>query len=159
MKSSTWIGLFLVLFGIYTVLEPYKIPYLSPLFTWESLFVLIGLIVVVGNVSRGKKGGSLFPGILLLGFGIHFLAVKWVYGWPTGWFMFALIFGLAFLADYVTNRLQNHLYLGLLFLFIAAYHYYPVKEKLTFLLSKWWPFLLMGIGGFLLFRGWRGKRR
>lgn len=156
---GAWIGIFLLLFGLYLLVEPYHLPYIDLLFTWQSLFLLIGVMLVMSGMKEGKKGGSLLPGFLLIGIGLHYLAVRWIHGWPNAWYMLALLFGVAFFIEYGRLRNRRDLILSLLFFGIVAYNYYPVQRGLTFLLSKWWPVIIILIGAFLLIRENRGKRR
>lgn len=149
----------LLFLGLYSLIEPYSFPYAPLILTWQTLFLLGGMIWIIAGIREGKKGGSLFPGILLIGYGAQHLLVRTVHGWPSAWYMIAFWFGLAFLLSYANSKNRKELLFGLLFIGIAAYNYYPVHQGLTFLLSKWWPLIAIAVGAFLLLRGSRGKRR
>ncbi len=156
-KHSTIISLLLIGIGIYFLLQQYSIPYLSQFSTWPTLLIIFG-VAFLFNSYKNKDRDSLFPGIVLLGLGIHFHALNDVDWWTNHWGMYTLIVGLAYLIH--SYKSKKSLTPGLLLTVISIIVLMPAiipswYTTFDFVYSKieqFWPFILIIIGSLLLFK-------
>lgn len=139
--------------GLYFLLQEYSIPMLSSFRSWPTILIILGLSFLSEAMLGGKKD-NIFPGVFLLGIGIHYHGLLTYSSWFQHWSIYLFIIGLAFFL-----RNQGGRKLGILLLVISA----------IFILLQWqpaWfqnlpilsfddisllPLILIGFGLYLLF--------
>jgi|SRR5690625_1295870 len=156
-KHSTIISLLLIGIGVYFLLQQYSIPYLSRFSTWPTLLIIFSIAFLINSYKNNDRD-SIFPGIVLLGLGVHFHALNFVDWWTNHWGMYTLIVGLAHLIGSYKGKksLTPGLILTIISLFVLMPAIIPSwHATFDFMYSKveqFWPFILIIIGGFLLFK-------
>lgn len=149
-------GIILLGFGLYFFLQQNHIEMFKDYYSWPTLLVLVG-VGFLGQGYGGKDYEAIFPGVILVGFGLHFHIVGKLDIWPDHIGVFILIISLGFLLRY--QKTKNGLFLGILFLIISIIllYYDEVLKWMGLLENKavsiinFWPLLLIVIGLYLLF--------
>ncbi|WP_440896012.1 LiaI-LiaF-like domain-containing protein [Amphibacillus sp. Q70] len=143
--------------GLYFLLQQWHIPFLSNFSTWPTLLILLGVSLLIHSyLSRDYD--KLFPGVILLGLGVHFHAVAIYPNWVEHWSIYAIIIGLAFLIRYQKTKVG--LYPGLIILFIGLFMLLSITNsqfsqsvhQFISLLENYWPIGLIVFGVYLLFK-------
>ena len=70
-QSKTFIGVLLIGFGLFFVLQQYSIPILSRFDTWPTILIILGMAFLAQGYLN-KQPESILPGGILTGLGIHF---------------------------------------------------------------------------------------
>ncbi|MGE8206065.1 LiaI-LiaF-like domain-containing protein [Heyndrickxia sp. NPDC080065] len=157
MKSQKiFPGIILLGFGLYFFLQQNHIEMFKDYYTWPTLLILVG-IGFLGQGYGGKDYEAILPGVILVGFGLHFHIAGKLSIWPDHIGVFILIISLGFLLRFQKTR--NGLFHGILFLIISIIllFYNEVFKWMGLLDTKFasilnfWPFLLIAIGLYLLF--------
>ncbi|WP_210366724.1 DUF5668 domain-containing protein [Bacillus sp. REN3] len=149
-------GIILLGFGIYFYLEQAKVSLFQEFYDWPTLLMIVGIAFLVQGY-RGRDYESIFPGVILVGFGIHFHIVNRFELWPDHLGAFILIIALGFLLRY--QKTGNGLFYGVLFLIIAGMLLFYDRVTRWFGLMgtdistawRFWPAALVIIGIYLLF--------
>ena len=154
MKNQrVFFGILLIGIGLFFLLDSLQLPFALPVFNWPMILLLIGIALLFHGLL-GKESQSLFPGTLLCGLGIHFLALDMFPFWPRSWGMYTLIVGIAFFVQYVKTKKGLLTSLVLLIISIANLFYSSFQFWLSHLLSMlggFWPLILIAIGVYFLF--------
>ncbi|WP_102274383.1 LiaI-LiaF-like domain-containing protein [Cytobacillus massiliigabonensis] len=157
MKNQRFFpGIILIGFGAYFYLEQSNIPVLQPYFTWPSLLIIIGVAFLFQGYGA-KEYYAILPGVILTGFGLHFHVVNRLELWPDHIGVFILILALGLLLQ--QQKTGSGLFQGLLFLLLSILllFYDRVIVWLGLLENgvsnvwKFWPVILILIGGYFLF--------
>ncbi|MFB6467956.1 LiaI-LiaF-like domain-containing protein [Cytobacillus sp. Hz8] len=149
-------GIILIGFGIYFFLQQSHILIFKEFYTWPTLLLIVGIAFLFQGYGA-KDYEAIFPGVILTGFGVHFHVVNRLEIWPNHIGTFILIIALAFLLRY--QKVGAGLFQGLLFFIIAIgllfYDkiggWFGLVEGQVSLIWKFWPIILVCIGGYLLF--------
>lgn len=149
-------GVILISFGMYFFFQQSNVDFPIPLYSWPTIFILIGIAFLCQSYL-GKNLEMILPGIIFLGVGFHFHTIKYFTIWPDHIGPIILFISLGFFLRYFKTR--NGLFYGWLFLLLAIFHLF--YEKIFAQLgnfknnlvdfSSFWPFVLIIIGGYLLF--------
>lgn len=133
-----------------------KISLFAEFISWPSLLMIVGIAFLCQGYG-GREYESIFPGVILTGFGLHFHLVNRLSIWPNSLGIFILIIALGFLLRY--QKLGTNLFYGLLFLALAclllfydkAMSWLGMLETNIANIAQLWPFALILIGVYLLF--------
>ncbi|WP_430509625.1 LiaF transmembrane domain-containing protein [Gottfriedia solisilvae] len=155
-KNRLFIGILLIGFGLYYFISKWHVPSLNIFTYWTTPILITGIALLV-QAFKGKETHYVFPGFIVLGFGIHFYAISHVDSWPNHWSVLTLIISIGML--FQSQRGKGDLLPGIL-LFIMSL-FFLFNEKLTTMLSslqsqvsyfqQYWPVLIALIGLYLLF--------
>lgn len=156
-KNRLFIGILLIGFGLFYFISKWQIPSLQFLNYWTTPLFITGIALLL-QAFKGKEQQYIFPGIIVLGFGIHFYASSHIEAWPDHWSVLTLIISIGML--FQSKKGKGDLLPGIL-LFIMSL-FFLFNEKLTTMLSslsfqvsyfqKYWPILIAVIGLYLLFK-------
>jgi hypothetical protein len=149
-------GITLIGFGSYFFLQQSGITVFQQFYTWPTLLIIVG-IAFLGQGYIAKDYEAILPGVILLGFGLHFHVVNRFEIWPDHIGSFILIIALGFLLRY--QKTGTGLLHGFLFLILAILllfydkiaNWFGVLETNVALAMKFWPALLVVVGVYLLF--------
>src|SRR4051812_15988499 len=75
-------GIILIGFGAYLFLQQFGFTFLQPFYSWPTLLIIVG-IAFLGQGYSAKESESILPGVVLVGFGLHFHVAGKVAFWPT----------------------------------------------------------------------------
>jgi len=156
-KQNDLTAYILIGVGLYFLLPHLNIPFLENFSTWPSLLIILGVSLLLHSyLSRDYH--RLFPGVILLGLGIHFHAVTLYPDWIDHWSIYAVIIGLAFLIRY--QKTKAGLYPGLIFLFLGLLMLFSVTnhgishsiDQVISFIETYWPVGLIIFGIYLIFK-------
>lgn len=146
-----FLGILLIGFGGYFLLQNTKIDFLQQFVGWPTLMMIVGIAMLWQGYAGGEHA-LIFPGVILFGFGLHYHVVTHLHIWPDHIGVFILIVAFAFILSFqmTGNGLAN----GLIFLGIAVALLFQdslndwigTLESNGALLLKYWPVLLVGVG-------------
>ena len=88
-QSKTFIGVLLIGFGLFFVLQQYSIPILSRFDTWPTILIILGMAFLAQGYLN-KQPESILPGGILTGLGIHFHALHHWHNVYVDWWFFIL---------------------------------------------------------------------
>lgn len=156
MKSyKLFTGIVLVGFGIYFLLNELNVSPFQSFYSWPTLLIIVGLAFLFQGFL-GKDHGSILPGVILTGFGLHFHLVNKLSIWPddTGTFLLIIALGFILFNQKAGTGLMN----GMLFLVLAGFllFYEEIIASITFIhlseemLKFLTPLLFLLIGGYFL---------
>lgn len=148
-------GIVLIGTGAYFLLKQLDFPFIEQAFTWPTLLLIIGLAFLAQGYSGDSD--SIFPGVILIGLGIHFHAKVLFAFWPDHWAVYPLIISVAFLLKY--QKTKDGLVSGLI-LFIIGILGLFYADIITWMgwigkgvkwLETFWPVALIMAGLYFLF--------
>ncbi|MGG0287420.1 DUF5668 domain-containing protein [Peribacillus butanolivorans] len=150
-------GIVLIGFGLYFFLEHSQIEIFPGFFSWPTLLCIVGIAFLIQAYS-GNEFDSILPGVILLGFGAHFHIVENLDIWPDNIGIFILIISLGFIlrARKTKSGMLHGMILFIISILILFYDKistsFGILETSTANIEKFWPFVLMGIGAYILIR-------
>ncbi len=152
-RQSIFPGVLFIGIGLYYLAQTLSLPFSDQLMNWQVILIVIGLAMIIQG-SIAKEGNMLFPGVLLLGLGVHFYFVNKLAIWPASWGMYTLILSAAYLVTYYKTK-KTGLIPGLILLAISIIElmYTGLELWLTSTFSfigKFWPLALIAIGIYLV---------
>lgn len=158
MRKQNFLTAFVLIgIGLYFLLQQLNFPFMQNFSTWPSLLMIFGACLLLHSyISRDYD--KIFPGVILLGLGIHLHAVAVYPNWIEHWSIYAIIIGLAFLLRY--QKTKSGLYIGLISLLIGLFFLLSMTNTLFSQsiqnvlgsLENYWPVGLILIGIYLLFK-------
>lgn len=154
-RQSIFPGVLFIGIGLFYLFQTLNLPFSDQLMNWQVILIVIGLAMIIqGSIT--KEGNMLFPGILLLGLGVHFYFVTKIAVWPDSWGMYTLILSAAYLMTYYKTK-KSGLVPGLLLLALSIiellYSGLELWLNSTFsFIGKFWPLVLIAIGVYLVTR-------
>ncbi|WLR60733.1 LiaI-LiaF-like domain-containing protein [Guptibacillus hwajinpoensis] len=152
-RQSIFPGVLFIGIGLYYLSQTLNLPFSEQLMNWQVILIVIGVAMMIqGFIAR--EGNMLFPGVLLLGLGVHFYFVNKIAIWPDSWGMYTLILSAAYLVTYYKTK-KTGLIPGLILLAISIIEllYTGLEIWLTTTFSfvgKFWPLTLIAIGIYLV---------
>jgi len=161
-KQNMLVGIVLIGFGAYFLLNQWHLPFLDAFNSWPTLLFIIGVGLFI-QALMSKDYGNLFPAVILLGLGLHFHFRGQYTWWPQGWAVYTFIFGAAFLVRYYKERKEG-LFVGMILVAISLLNFFyqsfqVLTGKLFNLIGNLWPLLLIAGGLYLIFGQRNGKKR
>ncbi|WP_407272639.1 LiaI-LiaF-like domain-containing protein [Radiobacillus sp. PE A8.2] len=156
-KQNAFIGYLLVGIGIYFLLRQLQFPILTNFYSWPTLLIIIGLAFLLHSyIANDYK--NLFPGVIVLGLGIHFHGLNHYGFWVDHWGVYPFIIAIAFLLRF--QKTKNGLVPGLILLVISLFAIFSTNKPSWFrwvdqvigVLENFWPVVLIVLGAYLLFR-------
>ncbi|MDP4084530.1 MAG: DUF5668 domain-containing protein [Bacillota bacterium] len=149
-------GIILIGFGAYFFLQQSNVTIFQQFYTWPTLLIIVGIAFLCQGYI-GKDYEAILPGVILLGFGVHFHVVGHLAIWPNQIGAFIFIIAIGFFLRYQKTR--NGLFQGILFLILALLSlfynkiatYLGLLENGVSLAWKFWPIILIAVGVYSLF--------
>lgn len=149
-------GIILIGFGAYFLLQQLNLTALQPFLIWPTFLIIIGIAFLFQGYGA-KDYHSIFPGVILTGFGLHFHIVNRLAIWPDNIGVFILIIALGFLLQFLKTGVG--LFQGILFFILASLLLFYDRMIVWFGLLgngvssawKFWPALLILFGIYFLF--------
>ncbi|WP_433743475.1 LiaI-LiaF-like domain-containing protein [Falsibacillus pallidus] len=149
-------GIILIGFGLYFYLQQADIVIFKEIYTWPTLLIIVG-VAFLGQGYWAQEYEAILPGVILVGFGLHFHVVNKLAIWPDHIGTFILIIALGFLLRY--QKTGNGLFQGLLFLLLSilllfydkVISWFGILENKVDVAWNLWPVLLIIIGIYLIF--------
>jgi hypothetical protein len=149
-------GIILIGFGAYFFMQQSGISVFEKFYTWPTLLIIVGL-AFLGQGYMAKDYEAILPGVILLGFGVHFHVVGHLAFWPNQIGTFILIIALGFFLRF--QKTKSGLFQAFLFLILALLSLFYSKiashlgllENSVSIAWKFWPIILIVIGIYFLF--------
>jgi hypothetical protein len=154
-KNATFSGIILVGLGVYFLANQLHSPLLHLFQDWPALLIIFGA-ALIGQAYSAREYQHLFPGIILFGFGLHFLFAHWFKQWPNHIGVFFFIIAIAF---FISSRKvksglgQSIFFLALAFIMLFSEQFQPlfhIVETSISLTWKLWPLGLILFGIYIL---------
>ncbi|UOQ47271.1 DUF5668 domain-containing protein [Gracilibacillus caseinilyticus] len=157
MKKNGLVAYLLIGIGIYFLLRELRIPVFTDFYSWPTLLILVGAAFLIYAFSI-KDYANIFPGVILLGLGIHFHGLNHYAFWLDHWAMFTIIVAIAFLLRGLKTK--NGFIPGLILLGISLFAIFADQQPSWFSwinqamnwLERFWPIILIGLGAYLLLK-------
>ncbi|WML45574.1 LiaI-LiaF-like domain-containing protein [Neobacillus sp. PS3-40] len=150
-------GIILIGFGAYFFLQQSGITIFEQFYTWPTLLIIVG-IAFLGQGYIAKDYEAILPGVILLGFGVHFHIIGHLAIWPNQIGTFIFIIALGFFLRY--QKTHTGLFQAMLFLILALLSlfynkiasYLGLLENSVSIVWKFWPIILIVFGIYFLFK-------
>ena len=158
--SVVW-GLILILAGV-GFLAYQMFPNLFAGFAWPWLLVALGAIFVVVSLLT-RTGGTIVPGVILLGVGGILLYQTRTGNWESWAYLWPLMPGLAglglFLGSFIDQEMRPARLVGLIMLAagLVLLAVFGGLFGLTPEILRFWPVLLILVGAIIFFRALRPR--
>lgn len=142
--------------GLYFLESQLSLPFLKIFQGWPSLFVIFGA-ALLGQAYSAREYQHIFSGIVLFGFGIHFLLIQLWKSWPNETGVLFFIVALAFLLSsrkMKTGLMQSLLFFALAFVMLFSErfaHVFHIIETSISFIWKFWPLTFILLGVYILF--------
>lgn len=158
MKDQRYfVGITLIGFGIYYYLQFADAKTFEFLHSWPMLFVIVGTGFLM-QAYKGRVHDFILPGVVVTGFGLHFLLANQISVWPNELGVLILAIALGLLLQ--SMKKGSSKLLGVIVLFLAIFFIFYEKfsflestfEKMSSLLTHFWPILLVLVGIWALYR-------
>ncbi|MFC4403950.1 LiaI-LiaF-like domain-containing protein [Gracilibacillus xinjiangensis] len=157
MKKNSLLAYLLIGIGLYFLLRELRIPILTDFYSWPTLLILIGSAFLVHAFS-GNEEKSIFPGVVLLGLGIHFHGLNHYPFWIAHWGIYTLIVSIAFLLRFVKTK--HGIIPGVVLFVISIFAMFVDNQPSWFVwihdlmgwMERFWPIVLIGLGIYLLLK-------
>lgn len=156
-KQNLFPGILLIGIGLYFLLDGLESTLFQQIASWPSILMVIGIAFLAQGYG-GKDGQKVFPGILLIGLGVHFHGLELIEDWPDHWGMYTLILSIAFLASHQRTK-KGGLVPGLVLFILSALALF-YEDFISWLgwvgrsvdlIEQYWPIALIIIGLYILF--------
>ncbi|WBX78999.1 DUF5668 domain-containing protein [Virgibacillus salarius] len=156
-KQQTLTAYLLIGIGVFFLLQQLNIPILSNFYSWQTIIILIGLVLLIHSYVT-KSYQNLFTGTVILGLGIHFYGIAYYSFWIDHWAMYLLIVGIAFIIRYLHTK--EGIIPSLLLIVFAIIMLFSIQLPVWFnwiyivveYLERFWPVILIVLGLYLLKR-------
>ncbi|RFA34554.1 hypothetical protein CAI16_11010 [Virgibacillus dokdonensis] len=154
-KQNTLTAYLLIGIGLFFLLKQLNIPILNNFYSWQTIIIIIGLVLLIHSYIT-KNYQNLFSGTILLGLGIHFYGLAYYPFWIDHWAMYVLIVGVAFIVRFLQTK--EGLIPGILLTAFSLVMMFSVQLPSWFnwiytivdVMERFWPVLLIIFGLFLL---------
>jgi hypothetical protein len=149
-------GVILLGFGLYFFLQQTDIMLFQDFFSWPTLLCITGL-AFLGQAYVVKDQGSILPGIILFGFGLHIHIAGKLDIWPDHIGVFLLIISFGLILQLRQTKSSASAGWVLLIISILTLYYDQIVSWLglakmeAIRTGTYWPFILIGIGIYMLF--------
>ncbi|KZZ86132.1 LiaI-LiaF-like domain-containing protein [Bacillus sp. SJS] len=148
---------FLIMIGAYFLLQKLNIVLFPEQNSWQTLILLFGAVFLLTSLA-GKDDTYLVTGLIMTGLGIHFLMSGKNPAWPNHPAGITIIVGASLLL--ASFKAKSGYASGAVVLLAGLFIHYFQQIADTFsqlqqgigYAEKFWPFLFLAAGLFLLFR-------
>ncbi|KGX93461.1 hypothetical protein N781_10455 [Pontibacillus halophilus JSM 076056 = DSM 19796] len=155
-KQNTFGGFLLLGIGLYFLMRQLQLPIITHFYSWPTLVIIIGIAFLIQSYSS-KQYENLFPGVVLLGLGIHFHGMNVYSFWIQHWGVYPFIISIAFLVRY--TKTKSGFIPGLFLLILSMFALFSTSKPEWFqwidkgvsVVQQFWPVILIGLGCYLLF--------
>ncbi|NNV05533.1 LiaI-LiaF-like domain-containing protein [Geobacillus sp. C56-T2] len=156
MKNKTaFSGILFIGLGLYFLAGQLEVPVLRLFQGWPALLAICGASLL-GQAYSAREHQFIFPGFLLLGFGLELMLAAAFPSWPRGVNVFFLIMAIAFFAS--GRKQKSGAGFGALFLLLFAIATFSGRGQPLFSLVQaglssflsFWPLGLVAVGVYLL---------
>lgn len=156
-KQGIFPGIILIGVGIYFLMDQLNLPFLKSVFTWPTLLLIIG-VAFLFQAYLSNENQSIFPGIILIGLGVHFHGRELFDFWPDHWAIYTFIIGLAFMARH--KKTKSGFVTGIILTVISllGFFYDGIIGWMKYIgnavgwIENSWPIVLIVVGVYLLFK-------
>lgn len=153
-KKNQLSAYILIGIGTYFLIQQLEIPFFQQLSTWPTLLIIIGASFLLHSYL-GRDYDKIFPGVVILGLGVHFHGLSTYDFWTDQWGVYCLIIGIAFLFRYQKTKLG--LYPGVILTFVGLFVILTANNPIIFdslqhTLENYWSVALIVFGFYLLFK-------
>lgn len=158
MRKKNHLSAFILIgIGSYFLLKQLQIPLLNQFTLWPALLIIIGTSFLLHSYLN-RDHDKIFPGVFILGTGIHLHGLATYGSWIDNWGIYALIIGIALLLRF--QKTKTGLYPGLLmlslglFVILTANHpilFDSIQQRISSLID-YWPVGLIIFGIYLLIK-------
>ncbi|TCP32219.1 hypothetical protein EV207_101197 [Scopulibacillus darangshiensis] len=157
-KQNLFIGVIIIGIGLLFLFDQWQIPFLQELNYWPMFLVIVGLAFLIQSLFSKDKN-NIFPGVILLGLGIHFYFRAFIPIWPDSWAVYTLIIGVAFLALHFGAK-KKGLFTGTVLCLLSLLVLLAEMSSMVFhrylpSITQLWPVALILVGLYFLF----GKKK
>src|SRR5690625_2170341 len=143
-KQNIFIAYILIGFGVYFLIKQLHLSLFENFYSWPTFLIIIGIAFLIHSYSY-REYNNIFPGVLMLGLGIHFHGLDNYAFWFDHWSVYVLIVGIAFIIRFLITK--NGLLPGAILISIALFMIFSVKlpDKYTFVyqiidfIETFWP--------------------
>lgn len=150
LKRKSLMAYILIGLGFYFLLKEFDIPLLDHFHTWHSIIIIVGLMMLIHSFIN-KDVEFLFIGTIILGVGVHLLALTLFSSWPDHWAVYLLIVGLA--SFFKSIQTKQHFLISVVMVVIALVILLPITMPSLQWINTYdmiWPIALILIGIYLL---------
>lgn len=146
---------FLIGIGIYFLLQHLNLSFFQSFYGWPTILMIIGLSFLLHSYTT-KEHQSLFVGVILFGFGLHFHGLKTYDFWYDHWSIYTLIVGIAFLLRFFKTKsgfITAIILIGISILMIFSIslpEWFNGIFGVVEFIETFWPVVLIVIGVLLL---------
>lgn len=154
VMRSKWVGLGLVIIGVWLLMVKTNWPYIERLWHWEFGLLFAGLILLSVAISRRNRNLTLWAA-MLAGVGLQLWAPLYIPAWPKHWSMILWIIGAAFLVRALVFKERQNGVIGALLIAIGLFAWPKIKEVeglsgISDTLHTYWPALIVLLGFVLI---------
>ena len=151
-------GVILIGFGAYFLLQQVGITFIEGFFTWPTLLIIVGL-AFLGQGYSAKDHEAILPGVIILGFGLHFHLMNHLSFWPHNTIgVLILVISIGYFLRF--QKVGNGLFQAFLFLILSVLllfydkigGYFDLLQNGLSWVWKFWPALLIVIGIYFLLK-------
>jgi hypothetical protein len=155
-KNGIFSGITLIGLGVYLLIGQLHLPFLRIVQGWPTLLMILG-IALLGQAYYAREYQHIFPGMILFGFGLHFLLIQLSKSWPNNIGMLFFIIAVAFLLS--SRKMKSGFIQSLLFFALACIvlfserlsHLFHFFEASITVIWNFWPMILIVFGIYILF--------
>ncbi|WP_342039395.1 LiaI-LiaF-like domain-containing protein [Gracilibacillus kekensis] len=157
LKKNGLVAFLLIGIGLFFLLRELRLPILTDFYSWPTLLILIGAAFLIYSFSS-KDFKNVFPGVVLLGLGIHFHGLTHYSFWIDHWGMYTFIVAIAFLIRAIKTKKGS--IPGIILLIISIFAIFVENQpgwfgwinQIMYWIERFWPVLLIGLGVYLLLK-------
>jgi hypothetical protein len=152
-------GIGLIIFGVLFLFDSWSHLHFNFGDFWPIIIILTGAFFLVSFWRKRINYGILLPGTILLVYGLMFLYSA-AFGWDNMgelWPGFLFGPGLGFLLMYFFGKHENGLLVPAIIMITLSFIFWA--GSLFLFIFRLWPIILIGFGGYLIYRGYMKQKR
>lgn len=158
MKNrNSFIAYLLIALGVYFLIKQLDLMFFRPFIGWPTMIAVIGLVFLLHSYTA-RQDNSLFIGVILLGFGIHFHGSQNYIFWYDHWSIYTLIVGIAYFVLFLKTK--KGFIKAIILLSISIIMIFSISLPSWFkgifgvidFIETFWPVILIGLGVYFLWR-------
>lgn len=154
-KQNIFTAYLLIGLGVYFLIKQLNLPIFSSFYDWSTIIIIIGIALVAYSYSL-KDYQYIFPGVIILGFGIHFHGLENYDFWIEHWSVYPLIVGIAFIIRFLKVKKGLIPGIGLIVFSLFMLYSFNTPNSVTWIyrtiefIETFWPIVLIVLGISLL---------